>query len=187
MLLLLTWCERFGRFGTVYFFGLSRRHPVAMTRMMRRCAGKQQDTYYHQQKKLFHKWVFKIIDDIKTQLVCKWSAVIVLTKLKVKLIYLKIKGLCTLVYFHKCTLPAMISKNWRRRRDSNSRYGCPYTHFPGVLLQPLGHLSVRSSHNPDLQVVMIYVFITFLSFVSFDVQDKDYRMHDRVHPKLNAK
>ena len=29
----------------------------------------------------------------------------------------------------------------QRGRDSNSRYGCPYTHFPGVLLQPLGHLS----------------------------------------------
>ena len=34
--------------------------------------------------------------------------------------------------------------NWRRERDSNPRYGDkPYTHFPGVLLQPLGHLSVR--------------------------------------------
>ena len=31
---------------------------------------------------------------------------------------------------------------WRRRRDSNSRYSFPYTHFPGVLLQPLGHVSV---------------------------------------------
>jgi hypothetical protein len=31
---------------------------------------------------------------------------------------------------------------WRRGRDSNPRYGYkPYTHFPGVLLQPLGHLS----------------------------------------------
>ena len=30
---------------------------------------------------------------------------------------------------------------WRRERDSNPRYGFPYTHFPGVLLQPLGHLS----------------------------------------------
>lgn len=32
---------------------------------------------------------------------------------------------------------------WRRERDSNPRYGFPYTHFPGVRLQPLGHLSVR--------------------------------------------
>jgi hypothetical protein len=30
---------------------------------------------------------------------------------------------------------------WRRERDSNPRYGFPYTHFPGVRLQPLGHLS----------------------------------------------
>ena len=30
---------------------------------------------------------------------------------------------------------------WRRRRDSNPRYGFPYTHFPGVRLQPLGHPS----------------------------------------------
>ncbi len=30
---------------------------------------------------------------------------------------------------------------WRRERDSNPRYSSPYTHFPGVLLQPLGHLS----------------------------------------------
>ena len=30
---------------------------------------------------------------------------------------------------------------WRTGRDSNPRYGFPYTHFPGVRLQPLGHLS----------------------------------------------
>ncbi|CAH1650976.1 hypothetical protein CHELA1G11_10287 [Hyphomicrobiales bacterium] len=30
---------------------------------------------------------------------------------------------------------------WRRERDSNPRYGCPYTRVPGVRLQPLGHLS----------------------------------------------
>ena len=31
---------------------------------------------------------------------------------------------------------------WRRERDSNPRSGVkPLTHFPGVLLQPLGHLS----------------------------------------------
>ena len=29
----------------------------------------------------------------------------------------------------------------RRGRDSNPRYGLTYTHFPGVLLKPLGHLS----------------------------------------------
>ena len=30
---------------------------------------------------------------------------------------------------------------WRRGRDSNPRYGFPYTHFPGVRLRPLGHPS----------------------------------------------
>ncbi len=34
------------------------------------------------------------------------------------------------------------SEVWRRERDSNPRYGFPYTRFPSVLLQPLGHLSV---------------------------------------------
>jgi hypothetical protein len=32
-------------------------------------------------------------------------------------------------------------RQWRRERDSNPRYGFPYTHFPGVRLQPLGHPS----------------------------------------------
>ena len=31
---------------------------------------------------------------------------------------------------------------WRRVRDSNPRYPFEYTHFPGVLLQPLGQLSI---------------------------------------------
>src|SRR5690606_4962115 len=35
-----------------------------------------------------------------------------------------------------------ILSSWRRERDSNPRYGFPYTRFPGVRLQPLGHLSV---------------------------------------------
>ena len=35
---------------------------------------------------------------------------------------------------------------WRRGRDSNPRSGYkPLTHFPGVLLQPLGHLSARTN------------------------------------------
>jgi hypothetical protein len=33
------------------------------------------------------------------------------------------------------------SNCWRRERDSNPRYGCPYTRFPSVRLQPLGHPS----------------------------------------------
>ena len=32
-------------------------------------------------------------------------------------------------------------RNWRRERDSNPRDGSPSTHFPGVRLRPLGHLS----------------------------------------------
>src|ERR1700726_4575254 len=32
---------------------------------------------------------------------------------------------------------------WGRERDSNPRYGFPYTRFPGVRLQPLGHPSAR--------------------------------------------
>ena len=39
---------------------------------------------------------------------------------------------------------------WRREGDSNPRYGFPYTHFPGVRLQPLGHPSVGSRrHRPE--------------------------------------
>ena len=34
--------------------------------------------------------------------------------------------------------------SWRRERDSNPRYGFPYTHFPGVRLQPLGHPSTEA-------------------------------------------
>lgn len=30
---------------------------------------------------------------------------------------------------------------WRTGRDSNSRHSFPCTHFPGVRLRPLGHLS----------------------------------------------
>ena len=35
----------------------------------------------------------------------------------------------------------MVCPFQRRLRDSNPRYGFPYTHFPGVLLQPLGQVS----------------------------------------------
>lgn len=40
----------------------------------------------------------------------------------------------------------MRSSDWRREGDSNPRYGFPYTHFPGVRLKPLGHLSAS---RPD--------------------------------------
>ena len=31
--------------------------------------------------------------------------------------------------------------DWRKREDSNLRYGYPHTRFPSVLLKPLGHTS----------------------------------------------
>src|SRR4029078_11438848 len=33
------------------------------------------------------------------------------------------------------------NNRWRTGWDSNPRYGFPYTRFPSVRLQPLGHLS----------------------------------------------
>src|SRR5215471_18733135 len=42
--------------------------------------------------------------------------------------------------------PPLNFQVWRRGRDSNPRSGYkPLTHFPGVLLQPLGHLSWQRS------------------------------------------
>ena len=38
--------------------------------------------------------------------------------------------------------------NWRRERDSNPRDGYPPTHFPGVRLRPLGHLSAGPGARP---------------------------------------
>ncbi len=34
--------------------------------------------------------------------------------------------------------------NWRTERDSNPRWACTHTRVPGVRLQPLGHLPVRT-------------------------------------------
>ena len=42
----------------------------------------------------------------------------------------------------------IIKNKWRRGRDSNPRYGFPYTHFPGVRLQPLGHPSASRGALP---------------------------------------
>ena len=36
---------------------------------------------------------------------------------------------------------------WRTDRDSNPGDGLPPTHFPGVRLRPLGHLSVDEKHT----------------------------------------
>jgi hypothetical protein len=40
-----------------------------------------------------------------------------------------------------CVAACKPLKTWRREWDSNPRYGFPYTRFPSVRLQPLGHLS----------------------------------------------
>ncbi len=43
---------------------------------------------------------------------------------------------------HRQTLPNLVKHaRWRRERDSNPRDSFPSTHFPGVRLRPLGHLS----------------------------------------------
>ena len=50
----------------------------------------------------------------------------------------------TIHHVKKPSVSLMVFKIWRRKRDSNPRYGFkPYTHFPGVLLKPLGHLSAE--------------------------------------------
>jgi hypothetical protein len=38
---------------------------------------------------------------------------------------------------------------WRRGWDSNPRTRLGVTHFPGVRLRPLGHLSTRAARVPD--------------------------------------
>ena len=43
--------------------------------------------------------------------------------------------------------------SWRRGRDSNPRYGFPYTHFPGVRLQPLGHPSTRCVEHCEARAI----------------------------------
>ncbi len=39
----------------------------------------------------------------------------------------------------------MAKQGWRREWDSNPRYGFPYTRFPSVRLQPLGHPSASAA------------------------------------------
>jgi hypothetical protein len=39
--------------------------------------------------------------------------------------------------------------NWRRGWDSNPRTRLGVTHFPGVRLRPLGHLSTRAARVPE--------------------------------------
>src|SRR3990172_12124966 len=38
---------------------------------------------------------------------------------------------------------AVVHSDWRRGRDSNPGWSFPHTRSPGVLLQPLGHLSAE--------------------------------------------
>src|SRR5947209_8084992 len=48
----------------------------------------------------------------------------------------------------KCQeLQGASERSWRREWDSNPRYGCPYTRFPSVRLQPLGHPSAALAHG----------------------------------------
>ena len=42
------------------------------------------------------------------------------------------------------------SIKWRTDRDSNPGDGHPPTHFPGVRLRPLGHLSVSGVYTAQL-------------------------------------
>ncbi len=54
---------------------------------------------------------------------------------------------------HTSPVPTFVRK-WRRDRDSNPGDGFPPTHFPGVRLRPLGHLSVSAicdAMQKDLQ------------------------------------
>ena len=44
-----------------------------------------------------------------------------------------------------------VQTGWRRERDSNPRYSFPYTRFPSVRLQPLGHLSV-CAHSKNASI-----------------------------------
>src|SRR6516225_8721240 len=60
--------------------------------------------------------------------------------------------------------------NWRREWDSNPRYGFPYTRFPSVRLQPLGHLSRGFS---ELARLPPFGGNTLMSFTSF-LREKQY-------------
>ena len=57
-------------------------------------------------------------------------------------------------------------RRWRRERDSNPRYGFPYTHFPGVRLQPLGHPSIV-----ELELRVQQSSKTWLDFRPRDAED----------------
>lgn len=74
--------------------------------------------------------------------------------------------------FYKKSRSCGDSLKWRRERDSNPRYGFPYTRFPGVHLQPLGHLSKVenfnyfqfSQHNMYSQSAQLQVILYWLLY-----------------------
>lgn len=62
------------------------------------------------------------------------------------------KVVCIASSLRKFKNPALCGVlNFRRGRDSNSRYGFPYAVFPGLCLKPLGHLSkISVRYNQQL-------------------------------------
>ncbi len=66
-------------------------------------------------------------------------------------------NLSTIPSDQKCYLCLQLNRNlcvqfgpawgWRREWDSNPRYGFPYTRFPSVRLQPLGHPSGKRNRR----------------------------------------
>ena len=43
---------------------------------------------------------------------------------------------------YRAPLTPHLARHWRRKWDLNPRQSFPYTRVPGVLLRPLGHLSI---------------------------------------------
>ena len=55
---------------------------------------------------------------------------------------------------HRISCKLLIyNAEWRRRRDSNPRYGFPYARFPSVCLKPLGHPSSGAGHPSEAPIV----------------------------------
>ena len=55
---------------------------------------------------------------------------------------------------YRAPLTPHLARLWRRKWDLNPRQSFPYTRVPGVLLQPLGHLSI--SHIQKLIKTFFY-------------------------------
>ncbi len=69
---------------------------------------------------------------------------------------------------------------WRRGRDSNPRCSFPHTRFPGVHLQPLGHLSNNQvrEYNAILNSFLCYYFINCSNFHSPLSQHSSFSLFD---------